>query len=45
VTPNVLPLDTTDDAIKALVVEWSELLAAGRFADGLTLEFLDLHVM
>jgi hypothetical protein len=30
-----LPVDASDDAIKALVVEWSELLAEGRFADAL----------
>jgi hypothetical protein len=28
-----LPLSAADDAVKALVVEWSELPAAGRFAD------------
>jgi hypothetical protein len=30
-----LPVDATDDAVKALVVEWSELLAQGKFADAL----------
>jgi hypothetical protein len=30
-----LPVDASDDAIKALVVEWSELLAEGRFADAI----------
>jgi hypothetical protein len=37
VTPHVLPLDAPHDSIKALVVEWSELLAAGRFADALAM--------
>jgi hypothetical protein len=32
-----LPLTATDDAIKELVVEWSELLAEGRFADALAM--------
>jgi hypothetical protein len=32
-----LPLSATDDAIMELVVEWSELLADGRFADALNM--------
>jgi hypothetical protein len=34
-TPRTLPVDAPDDAIKALVVEWSELLAAAQYADAL----------
>jgi hypothetical protein len=32
-----LPLTADDDAIKALVVEWSELLARGQFAEALAM--------
>ena len=32
-----LPISATDDAIKALVIEWSELLAEGQFADALAM--------
>lgn len=36
-TVRTLPLDTSDDDIQALVVEWSELLASARFADALAM--------
>lgn len=36
-TIRVLPLSASDDDIKALIVEWSELLASGRFADALAM--------
>src|SRR4051812_40148243 len=32
-----LPVEATDDAIKSLVVEWSELLAEKRFAEALAM--------
>ena len=37
IPPRRLPLDCTDDDIRALVVEWSELLASDRYADALAL--------
>ena len=36
-TMRTLPIDASDDEIKALVVEWHELLADGRYEEALGL--------